>query len=388
MNFPINKFKNIATPFYYYDMELFERTAKIMKNEADKYGYVLHYAVKANTNEKLLRVLSSMGFGADCVSGEEVKHAINCGFSPSGIVFAGVGKRDDEINFCINAGIAAFNCESEQEIEVINEFAHAKGKRVNIALRINPEIDAHTHEHLTTGTSEDKFGINLWQLEDVVGKVMQMDSVEITGLHFHIGSQITEASPFILLCRKVNELQDQLEKTGLAVKHINIGGGLGVDYENPDYHPIPDFADHFATINKYIKLRNGQILHKEPGRVIVAQCGALISKCLYTKELQEKNFAILDAGFTDLIRPALYGAYHKIENLTATHSRAHEMQQMKYDVVGPVCESSDTFGKDVLLPKTQRGDVFAIRTAGAYGEVMASRYNLRILPKAYYSTEL
>ena len=388
MNFPIEKFKNIATPFYYYDVELFERTAKTMKSEADKYGYVLHYAVKANTNEKLLRILSSMGFGADCVSGEEVKHAIDCGFPKSGIVFAGVGKRDDEINFCIDADIAVFNCESEQEIEVINELAQAKGKRVNIALRINPEIDAHTHEHLTTGTIEDKFGINLWQLESIVKKVMQMDFVEITGLHFHIGSQITEMSPFILLCRKVNELQDMLEKTGLTVKHINIGGGLGVDYEDPDQNPIPDFAGHFATINKYIKLRSGQVLHKEPGRVIVAQCGTLISKCLYTKELQKKNFVILDAGFTDLIRPALYGAYHKIENLTFAYSGIQEVRQLKYDVVGPVCESSDTFGKDVLLPKTRRGDIFAIRTAGAYGEVMASRYNLRTLPKAYYSTEL
>jgi diaminopimelate decarboxylase len=383
MNFPIDKFKDIVTPFYYYDVELFNRTAETIKSEADKYDYVLHYAIKANSNEKLLRILIGMGFGADCVSGAEVQRAIDCGFSSSGIVFAGVGKRDEEINFCIDANIAMFNCESEQEIEVINELARAKGKRVDIALRINPEIDAHTHEHLTTGTIEDKFGINLWQLKDVVRKVMLMDCVEITGLHFHIGSQITEMSPFILLCEKLNELQKQLEKSGLTVKHINIGGGLGVDYENPDKNLIPDFAGHLAIINKHIKLRKGQVLHKEPGRVVVAQCGTLISKCLYVKELQQKNFVILDAGFTDLIRPALYGAYHKIENLTAASDG-----NVKYDVVGPICESSDTFGKDVPLPKTQRGDIFAIRTAGAYGEVMSSGYNLRSLPKAYYSTEL
>jgi diaminopimelate decarboxylase len=391
MNFPIDKFENIETPFYYYDVELFERTARIVKSEADKYGCVLHYAVKANANKKLLRILSDMGFGADCVSGAEVRHAIDCGFSSSGIVFAGVGKRDDEINFCIDAGIAMFNCESEQEIEVINSLAQAKGNRVDIALRINPEIDAHTHEHLTTGTLEDKFGINLWQLEDVVGRVMRMDSVEITGLHFHIGSQITEISPFILLCRKINELQQQLERTGLVVKHINIGGGLGVDYEDPDLHPVADFGGHLAIINKHIELRSGQILHKEPGRVVVAQCGTLISRCLYVKKLQQKNFAILDAGFTELIRPALYGAYHKIENLTAVAggtAQASAALKTRYDVVGPICESSDTFGKDILLPETKRGDIFAIRTAGAYGEVMASKYNLRSLPKAYYSTEL
>jgi diaminopimelate decarboxylase len=383
MNFPLEKFRSIATPFYYYDVALFEQTAQAALKEARKYGYFIHYALKANTNERLLRILSGMGFGADCVSGAEVQRAVDCGFAPQSIAFAGVGKRDDEINLSIDHEILTLNCESEQELEVVNELAKTKGKVATVALRINPNVNAHTHAHITTGLDENKFGINLWQLDEVAKKVQKMSHLKVISIHFHIGSQITEMQPFAELCQKVNELQEQLEKIGLVVEHVNLGGGLGVSYHHPDEQSIPDFAGYFATINKHIKLRAGQKLHVELGRSIAAQCGSLISKCLYVKKLQSRGIVILDAGFSDLVRPALYGAYHKIENLTS-QSAEHE----KYDVVGPICESSDTFDKNILLPQTQRGDFFALRTAGAYGEVMASQYNLRSLPKAVFSTDL
>lgn len=383
MFFPIEQFRNIPTPFYFYDVELLRRTAQAALSEAQKYGYTVHYALKANAGEKLLRLLSGMGFGADCVSGAEVQRALDCGFSPQSIAFAGVGKRDDEICLGIDSRIFSFNCESEQELEVVNELAKAKGAVAQVALRINPNVDAHTHAHITTGLDENKFGINLWQLNDVAKKVQQMDNLKLVCIHFHIGSQITELEPFGALCARINELQEQLERIGVTVEHVNVGGGLGVDYENPEENSIPQFEAYFATINRHIRLRKGQQLHCELGRSIAAQCGSLITKCLYVKELQKKNFVVVDAGMTDLIRPALYSAYHKIENITPHHA-----DRKAYDVVGPICESSDVFGKDVTLPKAQRGDLIAIRTAGAYGEVMASRYNLRQLPKAYFSDEV
>jgi len=380
MTFPLEKFRSLPTPFYYYDVELFKRTAQAVKSEADRYGYRVHYALKANSNEPLLRILSSMGVGADCVSGAEVQRALACGFAPQSIAFAGVGKRDDEINVGIDGNIFCFNCESEQELEVINELARARGKVAPVALRVNPEVDAHTHAHITTGLVENKFGINLQQLNGVAQRAKQLSHLKLISVHFHIGSQITEVAPFVELCLRANEVQAQLEKAGVTVEHVNLGGGLGVEYKHPDERLIPDFVGYFAAINKHIKLRAGQQLHVELGRSIVAHCGTLITRCLFVKEGQKKNFAIVDAGFTDLIRPVLYGAHHRIENLTSTST-----EEKRYDVVGPICESSDTFDKNISLPVTQRGDVLAIRTAGAYGEVMASQYNLRSLPKAYYS---
>jgi diaminopimelate decarboxylase len=383
MNFPIQKFREMPTPFYYYDVSLLRQTAQAALREAGRHGYIIHYALKANANEKLMRMLSGMGLGADCVSGAEVQRALDCGFAPSTIAFAGVGKRDDEIMLGIAANIFSFNCESEQELEVINSLAKACGKIARVALRINPNVDAHTHANITTGLEENKFGIHLWQLGEVVKKVQQLDSLNLVAIHFHIGSQITELTPFMELCRKVNDVQEQLALLGVAVEHVNLGGGLGVDYHQPDAHSIPDFALYFDTISRHIKLRSGQQLHFELGRSIAAQCGTLITKCLYIKELRSKSFAIVDAGMSDLIRPALYGAYHKIENISAQAA-----DTKTYDVVGPICESSDVFGQNVALPTTQRGDLMAIRTAGAYGEVMASGYNLRPLPKAYYADEL
>lgn len=377
--FPLDKFKQLHTPFYYYDVKLLQDTLDVVENESKKYGYHVHYAIKANANPRLLSLIAAKGLGADCVSGGEIQAALNAGFPTHKIVFAGVGKADWEIDLGLDNEIFCFNVESLAELEVIDERAAAKGKVASIALRVNPEVDAHTHAKITTGLKENKFGINLSQLGHVLDRVKELEHVNLIGLHCHIGSQITDMSSFRNLTIRMNEIQDKLEARGIAVENINLGGGLGIDYYHPNHLSIPDFDNYFAAIHKLLQLRPGQQVHFEPGRSIIAQCGTLVSRVLYVKEGETKKFAILDAGFTDLIRPAMYDAYHRIENISS------EEKEETYDVVGPICESSDIFGKGIVLNKAHRGDFFAIRSAGAYGEVMASQYNCRHLPKAYYS---
>ena len=369
------------TPFYYYDMELLENTLNKLKYAADKYKYNVHYALKANTNGRVLDLISSYGFGADCVSGNEIDKAVAHGFCPDEIAFAGVGKTDREIEVGLDNAIFCFNCESIQEIEVINEIATRKNKIANIALRINPNVDANTHKYITTGTSENKFGILVTEIAAVVKLIESCKNVNLIGLHFHIGSQVTDLGAYKNLCLRVNEIQDWFDKQNIGLRHINVGGGLGIDYDNPDINPIADFDSFFSIFNTYLKLRNGQELHFELGRSIVGVIGNLISKVLYIKEGASKSFAILDAGMTELIRPALYNSKHKIENLSKHANASNSF----YDVVGPICESSDSFGAEINLPATSRGDIIAIRCAGAYGEVMASNYNLREKPVAVYS---
>lgn len=376
----IEKFRGLPTPFYFYDMSVLNGTLEGLKKETESRGYKAHYAVKANPNPKILKTIASYGFGADCVSWNEIDAAIKAGFKPSEIVFAGVGKSDHEIINAIKAGIFCFNCESIPELEVISELATVAGKTATISLRINPLIEAHTHKYITTGIEESKFGIHTWQLEEVLERINHLSNIRLTGMHFHIGSQITKMSVFQSLCTHVNELQDWFAERNVNLEVVNIGGGLGIDYENPENNP--DFDKYLSLVHELIKLRPGQVLHLEPGRSVVAQCGSLISKVLYVKKGSNTTFAIIDAGMTDLIRPALYQAHHKIENMTS------EGGMTKYDVVGPICESSDTFAKFIDLKETRRGDIIAIRSAGAYGEAMASRYNLRDLPKAVFSDEL
>lgn len=374
------KFKEIETPFYFYDLDVLRSTLDLVKKQADLNGFEVHYALKSNPNPRILKLIASYGFGADCVSGNEVAAAIEAGFSKSAIVFAGVGKTDKEIEFGIRSDIFCFNCESIPEIEVISHIASKLGKTARIALRINPYIDAHTHKYITTGIEESKFGINTWELGDVVNKLSSLSNVSLTGIHFHVGSQITRMSVFKSLCTKINELQEWFSERNFDLKVINVGGGLGIDYENPENNP--EFNEYFSLLKEFIDLKPGQKIHMEPGRSIVGQCGSLISRVLYIKKGSNTTFAIIDAGMTDLIRPALYQAKHKIENLTSSGGL------LKYDVVGPVCESSDTFGKLIELPETQRGDFLAIRSAGAYGEAMASRYNLRNLAASVFSDDL
>ncbi|MHC2990234.1 diaminopimelate decarboxylase [Pontibacter sp. HJ8] len=378
LNLSLQELQQHATPFYVYDLNLLRQTLQKAKLEADRYNFHVHYALKANTNGPVLDEVRRVAFGADCVSGNEVKCAIENGFKPEHVVFAGVGKSDAEINYALDQDIFCFNCESSHELLVLNELAEAKGKTARIALRINPNVNANTHKYITTGLEENKFGINAWELPEVVALLKTLPHLSLIGLHFHIGSQITDLSAFRNLCTRVNEFQDWFQSHNLQLEHINVGGGLGVDYYNPEQQPIPDFEAYFALFNQFLELRPGQQVHFELGRALVAQSGSLISKVLYIKKGVTTNFAILDAGMTELIRPALYQSYHKIENLTSTAA------EERYDVVGPICESSDCFGKAVVLPETSRGDLMAIRTAGAYGEVMASAYNLRDRVAAVY----
>ena len=381
--FPIEELRKLPTPFYYYDVDLLRQTLSAITKEASKYEkFEVHYAIKANANPKLLKVIRTSGLGADCVSGGEVQASLDAGFPNDKIVFAGVGKADWEINLGLDNDIFCFNVESLAELEVINELAGLKNKVANVAFRINPNVGAHTHANITTGLAENKFGISMEDMIPIIQKASAMSNVKFIGLHFHIGSQILEMDDFVALCHRVNELQDILDANQIYVENINVGGGLGIDYDAPNENPIPNFADYFAVYAKHLKLRPHQTLHFELGRAVVGQCGSLISKVLYVKQGTNKQFAILDAGMTDLIRPALYQAHHQIDNLTS------EEPAETYDVVGPICESSDVFGKDVSLNKAKRGDLFALRSAGAYGEIMASGYNCRPLPKGYCSDEL
>ncbi|MBP5513645.1 MAG: diaminopimelate decarboxylase [Bacteroidaceae bacterium] len=381
MTFPIEKFEHLRTPFYYYDTQLLDQTLQAIQAELLP-NYHVHYAVKACTHPTVLKHIKQAGLGTDCVSGGEIQASIDAGFPADKIVFAGVGKSDWEIELALKHGIFCFNVESIPELEVINQLAGEQGKVARVAFRINPNVGAHTHEYTTTGLSENKFGIAMEHMVDTIQQCQQMPNVECIGLHFHIGSQILEMDDFYTLCLRINELQEELECFGIVLPHINVGGGLGIDYDEPNQHPITDFKAYFATFHRYLQLRKGQQLHFELGRAIVGQCGSLISRVLYVKQGDVKKFAIIDAGMTDLIRPALYGALHQIENLSS-----HEGEEA-YDVVGPICESSDVFAKNYRLPKTKRGDLIALRSAGAYGQIMASQYNCRPLPVGYASEEI
>ncbi|GEM64884.1 diaminopimelate decarboxylase [Sphingobacterium faecium NBRC 15299] len=379
-----NQFIGKETPFYYYDLNVLEDTLDAAYEASSKRGFHVHFALKSNFNSRLLEMIQSKGFGADCVSGNEVQQAIDAGFNAKMITFAGVGKSDKEINLALEHDIFAFNVESIQELEVINELAEVQGRKAKVALRINPNVDAHTHHYITTGLDENKFGVTNAELERAAAVIRKCENIELIGLHFHIGSQITDMNVFKSLCVKVNEWKNWFEERGVTIKVLNVGGGLGVDYHHPDTNAIPDFEAYFDIFDKFLERTAQQEVHFELGRALVAQCGSLISKVLYVKNGVKKNFLILDAGMTELMRPALYQAFHKIEKL----DDAASTEFINYDVVGPICESSDCFGKEVTLPVSKRGDLIAIRTAGAYGEVMSSRYNLREEIRYVYSDEL
>ncbi|MDO4992234.1 MAG: diaminopimelate decarboxylase [Prevotellaceae bacterium] len=382
-NFPIEKFAGIETPFYYYDAEVLQQSLDAICSEMAKHeNYHLHYAIKANANAKVLKKIQAAGLGVDCVSGGEIQAALDAGFAPEKIVYAGVGKADWEINLGLEAGIFCFNVESEPELQIINELAAAKGKVARVCFRINPNVGAHTHANITTGLAENKFGIAMEDMELAIREAQELPNIEFIGLHFHIGSQILEMGDFEALCGRVNELLERLAKQGISVENINVGGGLGIDYNDPDGAPVPNFKAYFDTYANGIKLAEGQHLHFELGRAVVGQMGSLITRVLYVKKCHIKQFAIVDGGMSDLLRPALYDAHHMIQNLSSDEA------EEKYDVVGPICESSDVFGKDEVINACHRGDFIALRSAGAYGEIMASQYNCRKLPKGIMSDEL
>ena len=370
-----------ATPFYYYDLKLLDDTLDAINDAIDGTNFKVHYAIKANANDEILSRVKAKGLGIDCVSGNEVRKAIDSGFLAKNISFAGVGKTDEEIAYGLDHDIFTFNVESLAELKVIDELAKEKQKVAGIAIRLNPNVNAKTHHYITTGLEENKFGINAWELPELFEMLPTLKKLSLKGIHFHIGSQINDLTVFKSLCNRVNDFQKQFKERGIALDHVNVGGGLGVNYTNPDEESIPDFNSFFQVFKDFLVVEPGQEVHFELGRSVVAQCGSLISKVLYIKEGIKTNFAIIDAGMTELIRPALYQSYHKIENISATSKE----NSKKYDVVGPICESSDCFGKAISLPETKRGDLIAIRSKGAYGEVMSSFYNLREKAKAFYS---
>ncbi len=385
----LEKLKNFPTPYYLYDLDLLRDSLSVLNKESSKFNYHVHYALKANTDPKVLQIIRDAGLGADCVSGNEVQMAIGQKFHPDKIYYAGVGKTDEEIKTGLKYEIGCFNCESEQEIGVVNEIASGMGKVARVALRINPDVDSKTHAYVTTGIQENKFGIHIWELEKVLELVNSLQNMELIGLHFHIGSQITNMDVFANLCLKVNEINKWLEEKGLKLPVINLGGGLGIDYEDPEGKSIPDFKAFFGTIHEHLKVRPYQQVHFELGRAVVAQMGSLISKVLFIKNGKTRNFAIVDAGMTELIRPALYQSVHKIENLTKSLQTQQELPADNvYDVVGPVCETSDFLGKEVALPATDRGDLIAVYSTGAYGQSMASNYNLREKAGVVYTDDL
>ena len=427
--FPVEKFASLRTPFYYYDLPLLRRTLDKIRECIEPYPqFHVHYAVKANFNGKILQEISRCGFGADCVSGGEVRAALQNGFAPESIVYAGVGKSDEEILLALDAGIARFNVESAAELEVINELALSRGVVAPVSLRVNPDIGAHTHANITTGLAENKFGINYEQLPGVIELADSLPGVEYKGLHFHIGSQILEMDDFVALCNRINVLAEQIlrQRRGRLVPaassaaavgysssavgaagvagsgavagsaagvagvagaaasvlgDINVGGGLGINYYHPNHLDVAEFSQYFETFARHLKLPEGTPVHFELGRSVVAPCGSLISRVLYIKEGTTRRFAIIDASMTELIRPALYKAYHRVENISS-----YEPEEV-YDVVGPVCESSDVFAKGVSIDKCHRGDFIAIRSAGAYGESMSSQYNCRPLPACFFKED-
>ncbi len=372
------------TPFYLYDLDLLRKTLSTIRTACDKYGYKMHYSMKANSDRRVMQCVQQAGFGIDCVSGNEVVYAVGMGFDPKEIVFAGVGKRDEEIEYGIGQGILAFNCESKHEVEIIDGIAARMGRKVDIALRINPDIDSRTEAHITTGKADCKFGISRRELAELLAELPSLKNVNVIGLHFHVGSQITDMSVFELLCHEVNKLYKWFQENGIQIRSLDMGGGLGVDYDNPDAHPLPDVESYFGTFARCLQIEPGTVVRFELGRAVVAQCGELISRVLYLKVNESgRRVAVIDASMTELIRPAMYNAHHALENLNGA-GREKDI----FTVVGTVCESSDNFAVSEEFPEFRRGDLVSIKTAGAYGASMASTYNMHQLPEAVYGDDL
>lgn len=384
ISLPTHAFKHLSTPFYYYDEGMLRATLDALNEQLAQHpNFIVHYAAKANANKRILQAMKEAGLGVDCVSGGEIEAALRAGFKGESIVFAGVGKSDWEIKLALENGIFCLNVESIEELEVIEQLCNELNRTADVCLRVNPNVAAHTHAKITTGLAENKFGIPIDQVWPTIERLQVLKHIRFIGLHFHIGSQIVDMNDFREVCTSVNSLLNLLKQHGIEPEHINVGGGLGIDYDNPDTHAIPDFKSYFDTYARHLQLNEKQKVHFELGRALVAQCGWLVSRVLYVKQGLNKRFLILDAGMNDLLRPALYHARHQILNLS-NPSAPSEV----YDVVGPVCESSDVFGNDVVLPASHRGHLVAICSAGAYGEAMASQYNCRQLPKSYFSNDL
>ena len=371
------------TPFYLYDMALLRQTLESVVYESKRYGYHLHYAIKANYDDRILQVIREYGLGIDCASGNELKKAIEAGFDPKKIVYAGVGKRDKELKYAIEQEILAINVESLEELFLLDKLSGEAGKVTEVALRVNPDIDPKTNHCIDTGQADSKFGISYEEILENADELKKLKNLKLIGIHLHIGSQIRELHVFENMCNKVNVIVENMERLGFSFRFVDVGGGLGVNYDVPENEPIPNFASLFSIIHNHLSVGDREV-HFEFGRAIVAECGELITSVLFNKTTATgRRLVIVDASMTELIRPALYGSYHNIENITSDSELT-----TKYTVVGTACESTDVFQENVSLKKTKRGDLLALKSAGAYGMSMASRYNLHDLPGAVYSDEL
>jgi diaminopimelate decarboxylase len=361
----------VGTPFYCYSRATLERHYKVFAAALPK-DSLIAFAVKANGNLAVLKTLALLGAGADVVSGGELAKALAAGIPAERIVFSGVGKTKEEMHQALSAGITQFNVESEPELLLLDEVARELNKRAPISLRVNPDVDAKTHAKITTGTAETKFGIPFAQARQAYARAASLKNVEIVGIDVHIGSQLTELEPFAIAFTKVAELAKVLRADGHSITRLDLGGGLGVPYENNNMPP-PDPAAYGAMVAKTTAGLGCRLIF-EPGRLIAANAGVLVSKVLYVKPGEAKTFLILDAGMNDLIRPAMYDAHHEI---VPVREPVPGVERMTYDVVGPVCETSDLFGAGRRLPELKSGDLVAILSAGAYGASMASAYNAR-----------
>lgn len=375
--------REYETPFYLYDINLLRQTLESVVYESNKYNYKVHYAIKANNDDYLLSIIKEYGIGIDCASGNEVRKAIEMGFDPKSVVYAGVGKRDKEIRYAIEQGILAINCESIEELQVVNQIAGEMGVKAEVGLRVNPDIDPKTNHCIDTGQADSKFGIAYDEIIENAELIKELSNINIIGIHIHIGSQIRELHVFENMCNKANAIVNKLESLGFSFRIVDVGGGLGINYDVPENEPIPNFASLFAIVHEYLNVE-GKEVHFEFGRSIVGECGELITSVLFNKTTATgRRLLIIDASMTELIRPMLYGSYHNIENITSTEEACK-----KYTVVGTACESTDMFDENVSLKKSKRGDLLAIKSAGAYGRSMASQYNMHDLPKAVYSDQL
>jgi len=361
-----------GTPLYVYSAASIANRYREIDRAFAGYPHAMHYALKANSTLAIARLLRSLGAGADANSGGEIEVALRAGFTPSEIVFTGVGKTDAELARAVDLGLHSINAESHGELQRIEAIASAAGRRARVAVRVNPDIDALSHPHISTGLKNNKFGISLADALDVCRRVHGRPGIEIVGLHSHVGSQITDLDPLRRAAQALVDLSRELADAGIGVEHLDIGGGLGIAYEG---QRVPSAAEYAAAILPIVR-ESGLTLVLEPGRSLVGSAGVLVSRVIDIKpQPGGKLFVILDAGMTDLIRPMLYGAYHGIEPLAASSN-----PPALCDIVGPLCETSDTLGRDRQLPAPAVGDLLVVRDTGAYGSVMASNYNRRPMP--------
>ena len=365
--------EEIGTPFYCYSSATLERHYNVMRDAFAGTDHMICYAMKANSNQAVIRTMAELGAGMDVVSEGELRRALAAGVPARKIVFSGVGKTAREMALALREGIACFNVESEPELELLSEVAKRVGQRAAVSIRVNPDVDAKTHHKISTGKAEDKFGISYKRAREVYARAASLPAIDVAGIDMHIGSQITELEPFAKAFKLMGELTEELRGDGHNIRHLDLGGGLGVPYRGTN--DVPPHPDEYAAM---VKATLGHLNLKyvlEPGRMIVGNAGVLVSRVIYVKDGTEKHFVIQDAAMNDLIRPTLYDAYHEIVPVAEPAGG----ESMMADVVGPVCESGDYLAKGRRLPRVEPGDLLATMTAGAYGAVQAGSYNTRPL---------